>query len=377
MKKFWNWLKGLFGKGETYDDGSSSGLGGIFNSQNWRNQFDSMVNDSDYLPGQNNSLSDTFSNLFGSSFSDLMKALTNRVTANNLTGAEREQNAFNASEAQKQRNFELQMSRTEYQRAVQDMQAAGVNPAMAMNNGGNSSPSGVAASGSGSGQYQSMSDLMQLAFIKPQIEKLKNDMEVASKNADTARINAETARYDAETRRSGLGLQSEELRTVKQPLAKNQIAVGDTVVTLNESRSKNVDKATEQLGEDIALTKLHQIATFLDIKWKDETWSDNKRLLSENIAKTTAERAYTNAMSDKASEETRRLVQDNNWNQIYIDYWSDPKNSDRGVNFQMLQGTNIGAAGIAYIQALGDNLDENREEELRQYRSDTQKGGSR
>lgn len=58
--------------------------------------------------------------------------------------------AFQAEQAQLQRDYQTQMSNTAYQRAIKDMEAAGINPAMAYSNGASpaSTPAGASASGS-------------------------------------------------------------------------------------------------------------------------------------------------------------------------------------------------------------------------------------
>lgn len=73
--------------------------------------------------------------------------LGDMVTGGAISNAKAAEEANNANIgfAREQMGFQREMSNTAYQRAVNDMRSAGLNPALAYQNGGASSPSGASA----------------------------------------------------------------------------------------------------------------------------------------------------------------------------------------------------------------------------------------
>lgn len=149
--------------------------------------------------------------------SRFVNSILAKITGSALTGAEVEANAFtsrenaiarefSASQVQQQMDFQERMANTQYQRVVADMQAAGVNPALAMSQGGNVAPSGAAASASGAQSVSpqsglSMSEIVALATLKPQIEMMRAQAADYKAAAELKNVQAGNTLEDTESKR--------------------------------------------------------------------------------------------------------------------------------------------------------------------------------
>lgn len=102
---------------------------------------------------------------------------------------------YNSKEAQKQRNFEKEMSSTAYQRAYSDMLTAGLNPNLAGGAGGANTPAGANAASTNAPymEYGAMANILNnTALTSAQIDNMTADSRLKMKQTGKSQKEIET-----------------------------------------------------------------------------------------------------------------------------------------------------------------------------------------
>lgn len=94
------------------------------------------------------------------------------------------QQAYNASEAQKARDYATQMANTSYQRAVGDLKAAGLNPMLAYTNGGATTPNAAAANAGAASGSRASSGQGSASSVAPMLNSFNAFQNSANAIAD-------------------------------------------------------------------------------------------------------------------------------------------------------------------------------------------------
>lgn len=202
-------------------------------------------------------------NQFNAEQAALQRQWTEGQTANAMN--------FSASQAQNQMAFQRDMSSTSWQRAIADMSAAGLNPMLAYQQGGASSPSGSAGSGMVGGGASASGVMPQLenelasfgngaglagAMSAAQIERLAAETDKIRAETVTEQRRGDVMHYEIRNkieeiygRMANTDLTREEIRKVKEEIAltvqRTDIATAEAFLTKLEMLVKEAQSESE------------------------------------------------------------------------------------------------------------------------------------
>lgn len=109
--------------------------------------------------------------------------------------------AFNAAEAEKNRQYQSDMSNTAYQRVIADLKAAGLSPMLAYGQGSASTPSGSSASGTPARVESALGNAVNSASVATNtgIQYMTAAQNIRNMMSNQANVDASTSKIEAET----------------------------------------------------------------------------------------------------------------------------------------------------------------------------------
>lgn len=197
--------------------------------------------------------------------------------------ANKQNQKFNAQQAELQRQYETQMANTAYQRQQADLKAAGLNPHLAGGQGGADTTAGAAATSSGM-QAADIGGLgafgLQTAITKAQKENLEADTRLKGKEA--GKTEAETKMTEALTKVQPALIKAQTaLANANTDKAKNEAIkeAADAAIAGLQAEMANMDVRKRKFGYDHEINnyKKQLYLEMLNQGWED---TDAKRVIN-------------------------------------------------------------------------------------------------
>lgn len=287
-REYIQYLHDMVNRGEMTEEEALSKL-----KSNWKGNGDPTEYYNSYTKNANGTYSVGGYGFGMPDLNGLINSLTAYYTRNTLTGAEQEQNAFNAEQAQMSRDFTEYMARNKYSMETQSMQDAGVNPAMVYGGGSlvPTAANGAAASGSPlSGG--NIADLMSTLVRMPlELKQLSAEIDLTAANAEKSRADAKLAdqKYETEVQITRItAINADYQDVINEQTLENMKATYENMIADTDLKSANKDYVlTQKDAQDI----LNQ---YLDERQREEInqIKANKANLDASSAKTRAEKVY-------------------------------------------------------------------------------------
>lgn len=178
--------------------------------------------------------------------SDVFKFLATAATIGGNLYNQNQQNKFNANEAEKQRQYELEMANTAHQREANDLSAAGINPIASAALGGADSTGGAAATGA-TPYYADPQALASTALTNAQIDNMQAD--TILKGKQSGKTEEEMKGLNIENQYKGK-LKELEAQLMSTTNEKAKAEIGKTFKEVHK-----MEQEIRKMDEEIAILK--------------------------------------------------------------------------------------------------------------------------
>lgn len=280
------------------------------------------------------SIGDSFTN-FGNNamsfFGDVFRNAGNKYIGMGLTDAEKEANAFTTSEREAAQDWTAQREDTQYQRTMADMKAAGINPMMAAGGFGASSTAPSSGGSSVAPQGGSLSDLLQIAMIGPQISLMKAQAENmrASAREKDAKVPLWKQKTEETIKNIDKIIAQTETESTKQAFYIARAALANA----SEENIKYLQDSVKALNE-AKTEEAKQNATFAMYRGMIEKQMVDKGYVEKQIGLIIAQSELANEQKKVAEEQhyaaqIANAISDGTWHSFI-----DPKNNERTKGMQ-------------------------------------------